>query len=258
MKTASLAAGLGALLASLPATSAHAEGAGKFSLETGMDYNTGKYGGTQSTSILYIPVTAKYQEESWTLKVTVPYLRITGPGNVVVINGNAAAGANPVPTRSGMGDVLVAVTHSMYKGGASGFFANLTGKIKLATADAATGLGTGENDYALQADLYQVAGNATTFGSLGYRVYGSPPGLQLNNALYGSLGVSYGFGPETHGGIMLSAGQHIVATTSSRLEALLFVNHKLSPEWKTQAYVLKGFTNSVPAWGVGATLAYLF
>ncbi len=256
--TSRFATGLVASLAAVSAAPALG-GAGKFSLETGMDYNTGKYGGAQSTSILYVPVTAKYQGESWTLKVTVPYLRITGGANVALLDGTGttAASANPAPARSGMGDVLVAATHPVYNN-ASGFFANATGKIKFATADATAGLGTGKNDYALQADLYQVSGDHTTFGSLGYRVYGSPPGLQLNNAFYGSLGVSYGFGPDSHAGIMLSAGQHIIATASSRLEALLFVNRRLTPEWRTQAYVLKGFTNSVPAWGAGATFAYLF
>src|SRR5271169_2766734 len=109
MKNAILAASLIAPLVIVPVHSAYAAEGGKFSLETGMDYNTGKYGGTQSTDILYIPVTGKYQGQSWTLKLTVPYLRITGPGNVIdVINGVAPPGSfttAPV-TRSGLGDVV--------------------------------------------------------------------------------------------------------------------------------------------------------
>ena len=42
------------------------------SLTTGFDYSTGNYGSTTSTSILYIPVTAKYQTDDYYLKLTIP------------------------------------------------------------------------------------------------------------------------------------------------------------------------------------------
>lgn len=250
-----------ASVALLHPDAARADEGGRFSLETGADYNTGKYGGTQSTDILYVPVTGKYQDKEWTLKLTVPYLRISGPGNVVAINGLGVTGAATAanrPTRSGLGDVVMAATHSIYNGGPSGLMINLTGKVKLGTASSSKGLGTGENDYALQSELYRTTGNLTTFGSFGYRVYGSPAQYSLNNTFYGSLGGSYRFAPETYGGVLLNGGQKITATSSSRLEALLFVNHKIEKNWKSQGYLLKGFTNSVPDWGLGATVAYLF
>lgn len=261
MKNAILAASLVGSFVLVPVQAAHANWDGKFSLETGMDYNSGKYGGTQSTDILYVPVTGKYQGKEWTLKMTVPYLQITGPGNVIAINGTGVTGVvttNTRTTRSGLGDVIVAATHNAYNGGTSGPMVNLTGKVKLGTASSANGLGTGKNDYALQADLYRVTGSVTTFGTLGYRVYGSPAGYSLKNVFYGWLGVSYKFDQETNGGIMLSAGQKITATGSSRQEAILFISHKLEKNWKAQGYALKGFTNSVPDWGAGATVAYLF
>lgn len=238
-----------------------ADEGGRFSLEAGADYSTGKYGSAQATDILYVPVTGKYQGKEWTLKLSVPYLRITGPGNVVAINGTGVTGvaaATNRPTRSGLGDVVVAATRNLHNGGATGLVVNLTGKVKLATASRSKGLGTGENDYALQSDLFKVMGNQTVFGSLGYRLYGSPSGYSFNNVFYGTLGISRKLGPDLNGGVMFSAGQKITATSSSRQEALLFVNHKMAKNWKAQGYLLKGFTNSVPDWGGGASLSYLF
>ena len=241
----------------------HAEGAGKFSLETGMHYNSGTYGGTQSTDILYVPFTGKYQGKSWTLELTVPYLQITGPGNVIsVINGvglTGASGTSSTPvTRSGLGDVVASASHNVYNGGASGFFVNLTGKVKFGTASPSKGLGTGKNDYSLQSDIYQVTGKLTTFGTIGYRVYGRPSGYTLNNAFFGWVGGSYKFAPDTDAGMMLELGQKVTPTTSNRTEALLFVSQKLDRHWKAEGYVLKGLTHSVPDWGAGATLAYHF
>lgn len=261
MKNAILAVSLVSAFSLAPIQAAHANGDGQFSLETGMDYNTGKYGGTQSTDITYVPVIGKYQGKEWTLKMTIPYLKISGPANVIAINGAGLTGAattNTRSTRSGLGDVVVAATHNAYNGGASGLVVNLTGKVKLGTASSTNGLGTGKNDYSLQSDLYKATGNYTTFGTFGYRVYGSPATYTLKNAFFGWIGVSYKFGQETNGGIMLNGGQKVTAAGSSRQEALLFISHKLEKNWKAQGYVLKGFTNSVPDWGAGATATYLF
>jgi hypothetical protein len=246
-----------AIFATAPFQKALAVEYGKFTLETGMDYNTGKYGGTQSTSILYVPVTLKYYRNSWTLKLTVPYLQIAGPYNV--INGVGVTGvatANST-TRSGLGDVVLAATRNVYDNGSTGFFANLTGKLKLGTASSAQGMGTGKADYAFQSDVFQLTGRLTSFGTLGYKVYGRPTGYTLNNVFYGLLGGSYQFDQETNGGLMLNLAQKSTATGASRIEAIFFASHKLEKNLKAQGYVLKGFTRSVPDWGIGASIGFL-
>lgn len=248
-------------LVSAGMTVAHAAPGGKFSVETGMSYTSGQYGGTQSTTMSYVPITGKYQGETWAVKMTVPYLQITGPASAInLLNGvnltGTAADAAPV-TRSGLGDVLVGATRNVYNGGESGLVLNMTGKVKFGTASSGKGLGTGKDDYAVQAELFRVQDSATVFGTLGYRVYGSPEGYTLRNVLYGSLGGSYKFGKETQVGAMLNMGQKAISTGSSRLESIFFVNRKIDKTWKAQGYVLKGFTNSVPDWGAGMTVAYL-
>ena len=105
---------------------------------------------------------------------------------------------------------------------------------------------------------FKVSRDFTKFGIVGYKIYGSPAGYKLNYILYGSLGGSYKFDQETNGGKMLSLGQKTTTTGSSRMEAIFFVSRKLDKTWKAQGYVLKGFTNSVPDFGAGATIAYQF
>jgi hypothetical protein len=255
MNYAILATGLAALLATNAIQNAYAEEIENTTLETGMDYNTGKYGGTQSTNILYVPVTGKYQNKEWTLKLTVPYLRISGPSNVINGVGATGSASNTITTRSGLGDVIAAATHNIYYGRSTGFVVNLTGKIKFGTANSTEGLGTGKNDYSLQSEIFQLAGNLTKFGILGYKVYGKPAGYTLNNIFYGSLGGSYKFNQETNGGVMLDLSEKNTPTGSSHVEAIFFASHKLKNNWKAQAYFLKGFTSSVPDWGVGASFS---
>jgi hypothetical protein len=160
-------------------------------------------------------------------------------------------------TRSGWGDVIVAATRNVYYSGSSGILLNLTGKAKLGTADSARGLGTGKNDYAFQSEVYRLTDKFTSFGTLGYKVYGQPSGYKLYNALYGSLGGSYKINQDAYGGLLLSLAEKSTAKGSSRNEAILFASQKLSTSLKAQAYVLKGFTRSVPDWGLGATVIFL-
>ncbi|MFZ5523084.1 MAG: hypothetical protein ACOY9D_03235 [Pseudomonadota bacterium] len=257
MKNAIFATSLIAVFATAPVQTALAEENAKFTLETGMNYNTGKYGGTQSTSILYVPVTGKYQGKSWTLKLTVPYLQISGPNNVINGVGLTGAASTTSTTRSGLGDVIVAATRKVYNTDSSRLMVYMTGKAKLGTANSAQGLGTGKNDYSFQSEVYQLTGSLTSFGTLGYKVYGKPPGYTLNDVFYGFLGGSYKFDQETNGGMMLSLAQKSTATGSSRMEAIIFASQKLDNSMKVQGYVLKGFTRSVPDWGIGATIVLL-
>jgi hypothetical protein len=224
-----------------------------FSLTTGLDYSTGKYGGTTSTDILYIPFSGKYEADKYTLKLTVPYLRITGPGNVVKDVGPIKGSTSTArTTESGLGDVVAAGSYNVYEG--SGTLVDVTAKIKFGTADEAKGLGTGKNDYALQADLFKTLGKNTVFGTLGYKVMGSPEGATLNNVFYGSLGIGHKISQETSAGLILDLREKASATGYAQQEFTAYVSHKLGKTWKAQAYAVKGFSNGSPDWGAGAMI----
>lgn len=236
----------------------HAEVNTKLTLETGLEYYTGKYGTFHSTDILYIPVIGKIQGRDWALKMTIPYIEITGASNVVNGLGQTTGTAtHSHVVRSGMGDWILAGTHNVYNGGSGSFVVNLTGKAKLAMADSSKGLGTGKNDYAVESTLFKPSGRLTSFGTFGYKYYGSPAAYKLNNVFYGSLGGSYKFNQATSGGAMFIAGQRVMANRSNRAEMLLFASHAPGRQWKTQGYLLKGFTNSVPDWGGGILVEYI-
>ena len=229
-----------------------------FSLTTGLDYSTGKYGGTESTDIFYIPFTGKYEADKYTLKLTVPYLQVTGPGNVVRDVGQIGTASTTRTKQSGLGDIVVAGTYIMYEGRANGTLVDVTARIKFGTADAAKGLGTGKNDYALQADLYKTLGKNTVFGTLGYKVMGSPADVTLNNVFYASLGAGHQYSQETSAGLILDLREKASATGYAQQELTAYVSHKLGKTWKAQAYAVKGFSDGSPEWGAGAMFTAAF
>lgn len=224
-----------------------------YSLSTGFEYTTGKYGGTTSTDILYIPVTGKRQSGKLILKVTVPYIRVTGAGGVILNVGQTGQATATKSTQSGMGDITASAAYNVYAKGNR--LVDMVGKVKLGTADASKGLGTGENDYAAQVDGYQLVNSTTLFATAGYKVMGQPAGIILRDVLYGSVGASQKLDKDTSAGVMLDIAQSSNSRRSNRRELILYASQKIAPDLKLQGNLIKGLSDNSADFGVGITIA---
>ncbi len=254
---------------------AQAQADGQFSLGVGFNYSTGTYGTSTSTDIVSIPFTARYDKGPWTFKATVPYLSISGASSVIpgvgaIASSNptgrgrsGSAGTTPANTTttgtaSGIGDTVLAATYNVLYDNASKFGVDLTGKMKLATADANKGLGTGENDYGVQADTYKTFDRTTVFGGVGYTALGSSSFLQLRNVWNLNLGALYKVDEQNSFGASYDYRQKVSDSAAPISELTGFWTRKIDRSWKAQAYVLKGLANGSPDWGVGGSVAYAF
>lgn len=243
-------------------SSVHAEESGVFTVTSGVDYSSGKYGNQDRTDITSVPVIGKYEIDRLTLKLTVPYVTIRGPGNVSPGIGkfkdNKTAVTTKRTTESGLGDIVAGATYNLYVGSASAPAIDITGKVKFGTADEDKGLGTGENDYATQVDLYKSYGDFTALAGLGYRVYGDTRAAPLDNVFYGSVGGTYKVASTATAGVVYDYRPAITRNGSAVSEATAFVNYKLNPSWKAQGYLVKGFADGSPDYGVGALVSYVY
>jgi hypothetical protein len=231
---------------------------GKFSLSSGINYSTGKYGQDSATDIVSVPVTGKLEIDAWTMKLSVPYVSVTGPGNVV--QGIGAIGGRPVQSRtteSGLGDVVASVTRNVYEGNAAAL--DVTGKVKFGTADADRGLGTGENDFSLAVEPSTQWGDITIFGTLGYKVVGDPQGSDLDNVVFASLGGAAKITEVTSAGLSFDVqSRSSAAAQDAPRELGAFVNHRVAETWRAQAYVSRGLSEASPDWSGGATAIFTF
>lgn len=234
--------------------------ADQVSVGTGAEYTTGKYGGTESTDTLYIPFIGRYETGRWQLKATVPYIRVSGPANVVGAGADRVAlpGAAVRRTESGLGDIVASAFYNVSDERTAAFGLDLGVRVKLGTADEAKGLGTGENDYSLQADFFKRFGELSAFGTLGYRFYGDPPGGDLRDVPYFALGGSYRLSPERSVGLAYDYRPRIISGGSEVSELTAFLSQRLSREWRVQLYGLVGFSDASPDAGVGALVDYRF
>jgi len=67
----------------LTVSDTHATEKGSIDLAVAYDYSEGNYGGTSETRIHYFPFSLTYKAFPWKYKITVPYINISGPGNVI-------------------------------------------------------------------------------------------------------------------------------------------------------------------------------
>ena len=251
--------GLLVALFALPGAALAADGVTTYGV--GAEHSSGKYGGTQTTDILYVPFFGKHETGPWAFRLTVPFIRITGPGNVVGAGADRVTlpgGSATRRTKSGLGDIGGSAFYNVVKERNASFGLDLGAKVKLGTADKDKGLGTGATAYAVQADLFKPFGALTTFGSLGYRHYGNFPGLDERNVFYESIGGSYRVSSETSAGLAYDYRPRITVGGSPISEATAFVPQRLSRDLKMQLYAVKGFSDGSPDFGLGVVFSYRY
>jgi hypothetical protein len=246
---------------------AHAEDG--LSLGIGADYSSGNYGTTTTTDIFSVPVTAKYNLGNWTWKATLPWMRISGDAGVVPGLGNVGSnnprgrgrGGSTAPTgtesgtASGLGDLRLAATYAFDTGGPLGI--DLTGNVKVATADEDKGLGTGEHDYGLAVDLYRDFDGTLLFGGVGYTMLGDSEFVQLDDVLNANVGASWKVGGGSLGA-MYDWRQAASDGADDRSELTGFYSFNTTDTDKMQIYATAGLSDGSPDWGAGVSYAHRF
>jgi hypothetical protein len=242
--------------ATLTATPALAEDG--LTATTGVDWSKGDYGTGSDTEILIVPMSLRYKTGDLRFTATLPWLRIDGSSAIVadgsggvVIDPNA-----PRTVRSGLGDLNLGAAWSIPEE-RLGFGLEFNGRVKLPTARASRGLGTGQTDFAVGAEVSKSFGPLTPFVSVGYRMPGDPPGVNLHNAWNGSAGASFAMGKS----VLIASYDYRQATSDlSRNSEELFgafstpVSHRLN----FTLYGSAGLTKGAPDVGVGSMIGLRF
>lgn len=256
------------------ASSAHA--ADGLRVGTGVESSSGTYGTRSTTRILSVPVNAAYSRGAWSIKASVPWLRVDGDANVVPGLGTVS-NLNPLgrgrtglpildgpepgaPTRvqrgsaSGVGDVRLAGTYAV-AGRNAGL--GLTASAKLATADPDKGLGTGENDYGAALDAYRNIGSTTLFGGVGRTRLGKSRHIDVDSVSNANAGLSLAAG-RGRAGVQYDWREAVTRTTPARRDATGFYSRPVGGRSEVQVFASRGLGNGSPDWsaGVGVSMGF--
>lgn len=236
--------------------------AAEWRLTGGFDYSSGDYGDAVDTDILFLPLSISRRQGEWKSRITTSWLRISGPGSVIgagdtgVVLSEAAATSRT--TESGAGDTWVSQTYTGFTLPGEALYLDVTGKVKLPTADEDRGLGTGEVDYTLQADLFAVHGRFTPMARIAYKIRGDPAGSELDNVWYLSVGTDYRIDESLNGGATLDYQQASTASADDAWEVFTYLGLQLNTRWSTMVYGYGGLSDGSPDYGAGMQISYRF
>lgn len=249
------AAAMAAASLVLTVSSARADdGAAALIWSSGVEYSTGPYGGTDDIEDLYIPLTGRVNFDQVSFDLTVPYLSVRAPAGTTLTdnNGEPIPGSGETATESGLGDIIAGVTlYSVAYSRDLGIALDLTGKIKFGTADETRGLGTGEQDYTVRADLYKFFEQFTLLGSAGYKFRGDPTGTDLENVMLGSIGGVYLPNDTVSFGLIYDYRESAYIDGDAVSELSGFISRQIADKLSIQLYAFTGLSNSSADWGAG-------
>jgi len=248
--------GLTILMAMLVMSSTQAAN-NTFSLSTGLDYSVGNYGETQDTETWFLPVNLKFKRDHYTFKLGTSYIWMRGPLNVTP-EGEPLTGSGVTKMVHGAGDVTASLAANLLDEEQAALELDLVGKIKFGTADTSKALGTGENDYSLQASLYKTLGAWGPYLELGHRWKGDPAGVNYRNVWYGTMGASYRFSKLWSVGADYSWRDKLIATSEPVSEATVYANYRINNNNRLNFYGTAGFSDTSADWGIGLTATRLF
>jgi hypothetical protein len=241
--------------ASGPAFAADYDG---LTLSGGLHYSDGNYGTPVSTQITALLFTGRYETPQWIFKASLPWLSISGGAGVIPGIGRLRGTAAADSSASGPGDVVLSATHKTWHDAAQQAGLELTGRVKLATADEDEGLGTGEHDVGFQADAFKSFGRLTGFAGLGYTIFGDSPAFPLRNVFNVTLGASQRLDERDSVGFAYDGRDPVARGAAELSEITLFWSRRIDRAWRSHAYFLFGLEDGSPDWGAGLSLAYTF
>jgi len=229
----------------------------KFSVSLGLDYSSGYYGSQTRTETWALPLSLKYRTGDWNLRLSTAWLRVQGDGSVTP-DGDPISTPGILATTEGMGDISARATYTLLDERTHWAGLDLSGKIKFGTASESKALGTGKNDYSLQAGIFKPIDNWTPFLDLGYKWKGDPDGIEYRNVWLGSVGTDYRITPTLSFGGSYDWQQAVTSTSAHISEALIYLNFHLNADSRLNLYAVGGFSEASPDWGSGLVFTYRY
>lgn len=260
LKYTLLAATAALNLACAPLTLQAAEDS-ELTISSGFDFSDGKYSDRINTKILYLPLSLKYVTGPWTMRATTGYVSIEGPGTII-----PGSNGPVIPTRrptddtlqsrktDGIGDISLGLSYAVESLYDDDIFIDFTGRVKIPTADADKGLGTGKADFTLQIDAARLIGDFMPFATLGYRIMGKSDLFQLQNSWFASIGAAYYFTSVTSFGLSYDYRKSTSLNAEDPREIMAYLDMQVTEKWGINLYGIAGLSESSPDYGIGLQL----
>jgi Putative MetA-pathway of phenol degradation len=249
-----------------------------------VNYSSGSYGTDSRTNILYAPMTVRRIFRDGDVSVTIPFVSISGTGTARLVGGvptrTGSAPASPMAalaagsgrgkrpgdsplssstTDSGLGDIILRGRFYLIEEGTIMPLVAITGRVKLPTADADRGLGTGEFDEGAGVELTKrLTDRWLTYLSGGYNIIGDAPGTDFNNQWWYDVGIGHDVTDKLHMSIFYEEYRALVNTVNNARDLLALANYAVDDTVHLTSSLIVGLSNGAPDYGFGGGVRFRF
>lgn len=227
-------------------------------LLTGVEYQQGTYGLNQNIDVLSVPTTLKLSHGGLTLAASLPYVHLNAPANVVTGGGILGVPVIVPPTttterrsRDGIGDLRLTGSYTMRDLPVG---VSLSAQVKVPTASASKGIGTGKTDVAVGGEVFKQVGRVTPYLDVDYTMPGQPKGYRLNNSLSGQVGAAVQLGRRVRAHLGYAYAQAISPALGDQQALSGGLNVGVSRSLSLGAYGSAGLSRGAPDMVAGLQL----
>jgi hypothetical protein len=184
----------------------------------------------------------------------------SGPGG----GGGATCGttnriAGQKVTTSGIGDIILRGRYYVLQERNYLPLIAITGRLKIPTANASQGLGTGKMDEGVGAELSKSLGEKwLTFLDGGFNVIGRPDGLNLRNQWWYDVGAGYYVTNSLFTSVYFEEYRSLVSGFQNIRDVFFGANYRASDAWRYNAGVTVGVSNGAPDYAFSLGTSYRF
>ena len=232
-----------------------------FQIKIGASYDMGDYGTTDTTKVLFVPVTFRYLGERFDVSVTPSFARVDSTGGVQLIEGVPTPTGTASSTRvtnSGAGDTVVRSRFYLVEGTRSKPSISPFVKIKIPTSPSALSLGTGKTDAGFGVEVDHQISRTLLFGDLSYTFIGDVTGLNLRNRPAGSFGIGERITSSVVVNGMVDWRRSVLAGNPDPTDLVGVISYKVNRALTISPNVYVGLTQSTSDYGGGIEFSFRF
>jgi len=253
-------------------------------------YSSGNFGTGTTSEFVYAPLSIRRLFRDGDVTVVIPFVSVTSNGTATLVGGqptptlpgrctkksgteldtskpeclalvNSGQGvtSGQKVTNSGLGDIILRGRYYMLEEQDYLPLIAVTAKIKVPTAAASQGLGTGALDHGYGIEMSKLIREKwIAFLDGGYNFIGDPDGRQLQNQYWFDVGGGRYLTKNFLVSVYYEEYRALVADRVNIRDVFFAFNYKASEAWRFNGGVLVGLSNGAPDYGVSLGTSYRF
>ena len=251
-------------------------------------YSSGKFGTDTTSTFFYAPLSIRRLFKDGDVTFVIPFVTATSDGRVTLVGGNPVVvqdnrgsnsgsgssscepgedkpscltGRTPgkKTTTAGLGHIILKGRYYVVEEGDFLPLIAVTGRMKLPTASASQGLGTGAFDYGFGVEMSKMLGEKwIAFLDGGYNIIGDPDGLTLQNQHWYDVGAGYYVTRDLLASVYYEEYRAITPGFVNARDVYFAMNYTASAAWRFSGGVTLGLSDGAPDFTLTIGTSYRF